>query len=183
MLVTPRLCPGVQGNWSRQSLHHGQGNNCLCHQIRASSSTLPCVRCLRICIYRNMWILFSENTKQLYSLAHVIISLDRGATRFTLFSNTETLSFTESIGKSWLASCIYLSSPNYPAACLDLQLWPLHSVTAAQTLGNRYSYVSIWSVIVYCILERARNASSTLQWPFTCDIGSGRPSPGPELTH
>ena len=83
-----------------------RGNNCLCHRVTASSDTLPFSRFSGICIYRNIWILLPENTKQLYSLAHVIISLDRGATRFTLFSNTETLSFTESIGKSWLVSNI-----------------------------------------------------------------------------
>ena len=147
---------------SPPSLHHGQGNNCPCHRVTASSDTLPFSR-VGICIYRNMWILLPENTKQLYSLAHVIISLDRRATRFTLFSNTETLTFTESIGKSWLASYIHIYSdpPNY-TSCLDLQLWPLHGLRAAQTLGNRYSYVSIWSAIVYCILERAGSASSTL---------------------
>ena len=74
-------------------------------QTAATHCLYPAARA-GICIYRNMWILLPENTKQLYSLAHVIISLDRGATRFTLFSNTETLSFTESIGKSWLVSYI-----------------------------------------------------------------------------
>ena len=93
--------PCILSNVSQ--LHHGEVTTAsvIGPQQAATHCLFPASReFVFICIYRNIWILLPENTKQLYSLAHVIISLDRGATRFTLFSNTETLSFTESIGKS-----------------------------------------------------------------------------------